>query len=118
VAYRKQGTLLPLERQVLEVGARRGADGMYGFSLAQELAGETGETRLTAHGTLYKALDRLRTAGCLEATWEDPDMAAAAGRPRRRMYRITAVGRAALAADPAGVPAHATRKAQPGQARA
>lgn len=119
MVYRKRGTLLPLERQVLEVGARRGEDGMYGFALAQELAGETGETRLTAHGTLYKALDRLRAASYLAATWEDADSAADAGRPRRRIYRITAAGRGALAADPARPAlARAPRTAHPGQAQA
>ena len=62
-----------MERRVLEVGLRSGDSGMYGFLLAQELAGGSGETRLVAHGTLYKALDRLRRAGLLEAEWEDAD---------------------------------------------
>jgi PadR family transcriptional regulator PadR len=95
-----------LERRVLEVGLRSGDSGMYGFLLAQELADAAGETRLVAHGTLYKALDRLRRAGLLEAEWEDAEEAAAAGRPRRRMYRITAAGSAALVEAPAaGQPA-------------
>ena len=53
--------------------------------------------RLTAYGTLYKALDRLERAGYLESRWEDPDYAAEAARPRRRFYRITALGETAAA---------------------
>jgi len=99
VVYRKAGSLLALERSVLEVAARRGAEGVYGFLLARELAESGGSDRLVAHGTLYKALDRMRRAGLLTAAWEDPDAAAAAGRPRRRVYAITAKGVQAL--DPA-----------------
>jgi DNA-binding PadR family transcriptional regulator len=33
----------------------------------------------------------------LESEWEDPQIALAEGRPRRRLYRITAAGQAALA---------------------
>ncbi len=98
MVFRKPGTLIPLERAILDVGVAQGTDGMYGFSLAQALAGEKGETRLVSHGTLYKALDRLRKAGLLESEWEDAETATEAGRPRRRIYRITAAGVTALAA--------------------
>jgi PadR family transcriptional regulator, regulatory protein PadR len=94
--FRKPGTLLPLERQVLEIAVGRAASGIYGFALAQELAGERGETRLVSHGTLYKALDRMRRAGLLVAEWEPAEAAAAEGRPRRRVYRVTAAGMRAL----------------------
>ncbi len=106
---------MPLERRVLEVGARLGSEGTYGFALAQELAGETGETSLVSHGTLYKALDRLRREGLLDAEWEDAADAADAGRPRRRIYRITAVGRAALVATD-GEPAPGETRLGPAQA--
>jgi DNA-binding PadR family transcriptional regulator len=95
VAFRKPGTLLPLECRILEV-AVRAPSGVYGFALAQELAGDRSDVRLVAHGTLYKALDRMRRAGLLEADWEDPDAAAAEGRPRRRIYVVTAEGRRVL----------------------
>lgn len=52
---------------------------------------------LTAHGTLYKALGRMETVGLPASTWEDPEAAAADGRPRRRLHEITAAGRTALA---------------------
>jgi len=98
MVFRKAGTLLPLERSILEVGVRRGGTGMHGFWLAQQLADAEGTTSLVAHGTLYKALDRMRRAGLLEARWEDADAAADAGRPRRRIYTVTAAGVAALKA--------------------
>ena len=98
MVFRQPGTLLPIERQILEVAVRRGPEGMYGFALANELAGESRDRALVAHGTLYKALDRMRRAGLLTARWEDADVAAQAGRPRRRMYTVTAHGVTALQA--------------------
>jgi len=65
--------------------------------LAKVVAEGKDARRLTAYGTLYKALDRLERAGCLSSRWEDPDHAAEAARPRRRLYRLTALGQAALA---------------------
>ena len=96
MAFRKPGTLLPLERRVLELAVRHAPAGVYGFALAQELADQHGATRLVSHGTLYKALDRMRRAGLLAADWEDADAAADEGRPRRRIYVVTAEGNRAL----------------------
>ncbi len=42
-------------------------------------------------GTLYPMLVRLEDAGWLKGEWEDVDPSKA-GRPRRRVYRITGVG--------------------------
>jgi PadR family transcriptional regulator, regulatory protein PadR len=42
-------------------------------------------------GTIYPILERLETAGWLEAQWEDVD-AAREKRPRRRNYRLTGEG--------------------------
>ena len=42
-------------------------------------------------GTLYPLLIRFENAGWLASHWEDLDPVAA-GRPRRRLYRITALG--------------------------
>lgn len=59
---------------------------------------ELGETRLlTARGTLYKALDRMERAGWLSSRWENAEIAVEDGRPRRRLYVVTAVGEGALA---------------------
>ena len=96
---RKEGTLIPLEVSILESALelrRRGTPEAHGFLLAKEMREERHAKRLTAYGTLYKALDRLERAGYLESRWEDPHVAALDGRPRRRSYRVTAVGEAAL----------------------
>jgi DNA-binding PadR family transcriptional regulator len=47
-------------------------------------------------GTVYPALRRLEKAGLLKSRWEDPAAAQADGRPRRRIYELTAEGRGAL----------------------
>lgn len=99
---RRPGTYLPLEFSILEAGLRlQGADGsFYGFLLARELQDDRGGGSLTAHGTLYKALARLSELGLLTTSWEDPESAEAEGRPRRRLYRVTAEGERVLAGRP------------------
>lgn len=95
---RKKGTLLPLEIDILLAAADATTSGdgwIHGFRLAKAMSGDTG--RLTAHGTLYKALGRLSAAGLLDDCWEDPEAALAEGRPRRRLYQINGSGLAALA---------------------
>ncbi|MBT2531344.1 helix-turn-helix transcriptional regulator [Arthrobacter sp. ISL-48] len=96
---RKEGTLLPLEVRVLEIAqqAHSKRTPMYGFALASALS-EDGGKSLTGHGTLYKVLARLADAGLLETEWEDPDIAEAEHRPRRRLYRISSQGTTALSA--------------------
>ena len=108
---RKAGTLVPLETSILETGiglAVRGAPYFYGFLIAKEIKEREDARLLTAHGTLYKALDRMQQAGLLESDWEDPLVAAYEGRPRRRLYRVTAAGEAALAVARAPVRTGAT----------
>ena len=50
-------------------------------------------SRLTAlaSGTLYPILSRLELAGWLESRWET-ELASDLKRPRKRLYRITALG--------------------------
>ena len=95
---RTPGTLLPLEIDILEVGAGLTDEGerFHGFGLAERLSADS--RRLVGHGTLYKALSRMLDAGLLEAAWEDSAIAAEAGRPRRRLYAVSPAGAAALAA--------------------
>ena len=92
--------MLPLEAGILESGLalhRRGSPRFHGFQLAKEIADTAGARRLTAHGTLYKALGRLDERGLLTSAWEDPQVAADEGRPRRRLYEVTGAGARALA---------------------
>ncbi len=97
---RRPGSLVPLELSILEAGielAVRGTPYFHGFLIAKEIKEREDARLLTAHGTLYKALDRMQKAGLLESEWEDPFVAAGEGRPRRRLYRVTAAGETALA---------------------
>lgn len=52
-----------------------------------ELGARTG----LASGTIHPVLARLEGAGWVESEWEEIDPSQA-GRPRRRFYRLTAVG--------------------------
>lgn len=98
---RKPGTIVPLERDILDAAVSLRARGLaeaHGFLLARTIGDDGPDAkRLTAYGTLYKALDRLERVGYLESRWEAPDYAAEAARPRRRFYRITGLGESALA---------------------
>jgi DNA-binding PadR family transcriptional regulator len=68
--------------------------GAFLASPTEEMSGAeiTRATKL-ASGTLYPILFRLEGAKWLESRWESEDPAQL-GRPRRRFYRITAVGAA------------------------
>jgi hypothetical protein len=99
VVRRKPGTLLPLEVSILETALDlrgRGEEEFHGFAVAKEIAASDAARTLTAHGTLYKALERMERAGLLESRWEDPDIATAEGRPRRRLYHVTGLGAQAV----------------------
>lgn len=97
---RRAGELVRLEAEILTaaLGLRRaGEDRFHGFRLAKVIAESDGARTLTAHGTLYKALARLEAAGLLVSAWEEPDAAAAEGRPRRRLYEVTGAAERAIA---------------------
>ena len=98
---RKTGSLVPLEVAILDALIelqRRGTPEAHGFLIASELRSIGDDRRLTAYGTLYKALDRLAESGAIDRRWEDPEIAALAGRPRRRYHWITLAGETARAA--------------------
>jgi DNA-binding PadR family transcriptional regulator len=81
--------LIPIEVSILEATldlGRRDVDSAHGFLVAKEISERAEARLLTAYGTLYKALERLEKAGALESFWEDPQIAAEGGRPRRRFY--------------------------------
>lgn len=97
---RKQGDLIPLEIEILEAAIaleKGGVRAFHGYSIAQHIQNVADRRTLTAHGTLYRALHRLDRAKLVESFWEDPAAALEEGRPRRRMYRITALAAVALA---------------------
>jgi PadR family transcriptional regulator PadR len=85
-----------MEESILELGLRRMRDGepeFYGFAVATEL--DDGGRQLTAHGTLYKVLERLERDGLLVSRWEDPEEFDES-RPRRRLYRVSDQAEGAL----------------------
>ncbi len=97
---RKPDQLLPIETDILGamLSARaRGIEQFHGYALAKEIREQSDARTLVAHGTLYKALDRLEAQAFLRSEWEDPSVAAAENRPRRRLYEITGAGQAKLA---------------------
>ncbi len=96
---RRAGDLLPIEIGILTAGMAARVSGepeFHGFQVATALRDADSARRLTAHGTLYKALARLEVRGLLSSRWEDPDIAVEAGRPRRRLYQVTGAGELAL----------------------
>jgi DNA-binding PadR family transcriptional regulator len=99
VPRRKAGSILPLELSLLHAVIELGAQGSdaYGFAIARLISAGRPAQALTSHGTLYKALGRLSERGLLVATWEAAELAEAEGRPRRRLYSITAEGAATAA---------------------
>ncbi|TFD69026.1 PadR family transcriptional regulator [Cryobacterium sp. Hb1] len=117
MARRRPGTLFPIEVDILESGlALQASEGsFYGFALAKHLSSRDGSA-LTSHGTLYKALSRMAESGILDASWEEPASAESEGRPRRRLYTVTAEGSRALVK--AQVETHRTEASAPRIAQA
>jgi PadR family transcriptional regulator PadR len=92
---RKPGTLVPLEQALCVAAAalrRRGLETFHGFQIAKEIQDAADTRLLTAYGTLYRALARLEEMGLVTSVWEDAQLAADEGRPRRRLYSLTDAG--------------------------
>ncbi len=97
---RKAGSLVPLERSIGDAALalrQTGVEEFHGYRIAKQLAAAADARRLTAYGTLYRALGRLEKMGILESHWEDPEIPARENRPGRRLYRLTAAGERAIA---------------------
>ena len=96
---RKPGTVLPIERELLS-GAlalrARGVGEFHGFLVAHEVRDRSGAKDLIAYGNLYRVLERMEKAGWLVSAWESPELATNERRPRRRLYRLTALGISAV----------------------
>jgi DNA-binding PadR family transcriptional regulator len=96
---RKAEHLIPLEVAIIEAALalqKRGVDAFHGYALARAIKAVTDQRMLTAYGTLYRALHRLDRAGLVDSFWEAPESAEREGRPRRRLYRVTAAAESAL----------------------
>jgi len=82
------GTLDALILKTLAHGPR------HGYAVARFIEDTTGEAVLIEEGSLYPALYRLERRGLVEAEWGTSEL----GR-RAKLYRLTAPGRAQLAAE-------------------
>ena len=91
-------------RLVLQALAEDPAEQRYGLEIVES----TG----LLPGTIYPILARLEQAGWLHSEWETVDRHAA-GRPRRRYYRLTVDGAAASAAAEAAAARRRPARASP-----
>lgn len=82
------GTLDALILKTLAHGPR------HGYAVARFIEDTTGDAVLVEEGSLYPALYRLERRGWVEAEWGTSEL----GR-RAKLYRLTAPGRAQLAAE-------------------
>lgn len=86
----------PLSAQVFHILLALADDDLHGYAIIQEVAARTGdEVRLTA-STLYAAIKRLVESGWIEELAERPTTD---DDPRRRYYRLTALGRQSARAE-------------------
>lgn len=69
-----------------------GSEPAHGYAIIEELKRRSGGVFALPEGTVYPALHRLEAGGLLASSWQR-----AQGR-RRRVYRLTRRGRAALGA--------------------
>ena len=83
-------------------------DDTYGVPIREELEARTG--RVVSPGAIYTALDRLEQRGLVRSQLGDPTTAR--GGKRKRCYRLTAKGSAALR-DAHGALAHMARGIRP-----
>jgi DNA-binding PadR family transcriptional regulator len=81
---------LPLSTQVFQILLALVDEDLHGYAIIQDVAGRTGgEVRLTA-STLYAAIKRLLESEWIEELARRPKFD---DDPRRRYYRLTALGR-------------------------
>ena len=64
---------------------------LHGYEIGRRIRERSAGAFTLSEGSLYPTLHRLEAEGALEATWRD-----GAGGPRRRHYRLTKGGLAAL----------------------
>jgi DNA-binding PadR family transcriptional regulator len=87
----------PLSAQVFQILLSLLDEDLHGYALIQDIRRRTeGEVVLTA-STLYAATKRLLSAGWIDEV--EPETPPPGHDPRRRYYRITAVGREAARAE-------------------
>jgi len=87
---RIQAQLLKGTLPLLVLATLRG-DELHGYEIARRIRSRSAGAFSASEGSLYPILHRLEGEGALEATWREGE-----GGPRRRYYRLTRDGLAAL----------------------
>jgi DNA-binding PadR family transcriptional regulator len=95
--------MLPSPKEAIALDLLRSGREMYGLEMVKEAGGEL------VRGTVYVLLDRLEDKGLVSSRARPEGLA---GMPRRK-YRITGVGRRALAAREAALAALASPVGSP-----
>jgi len=85
---------LPLTPSVFEILLALAEDDLHGYAVMQAVEERSGGRVKLLPGTLYRALDRL-----LDSRLIQERKAPAGDDPRRRFYRLTALGRQVLVAE-------------------
>lgn len=91
--FRRVDSLLPLTPIAFEILMALLDEDRHGYAILQHVEERAGSALPLRTGTLYRALARLMDDGLIEQVNGD------AGDPRRRYYRITALGRDTAAAE-------------------
>lgn len=86
---------LPLSPAALHILLALAGEDLHGYGIMLGVAQQSNDQYKLGPGTLYDNLRELMIQGCVE---EVPKRAAG-GDPRRRYYRLTALGRRVLAAE-------------------
>jgi DNA-binding PadR family transcriptional regulator len=87
--------LLPLSPAALHILLALAGEDLHGYGIMLEVARQSNDQYRLGPGTLYDNLRKLMIQGCVE----EVKKRAAGEDPRRRYYRLTALGRRVLAAE-------------------
>ena len=86
-------SFLPLSPATLHILLALAGEKLHGYAIMQEIARQSEGRYKPGPGILYDNLQRLTKQGIVESAGEDPED------PRRRYYRLTALGRRVLSTE-------------------
>ena len=86
-------SFLPLAPATLHILLALAGEKLHGYAIMQEIARQSEGRYKPGPGILYDNLQRLTMQGIVAAAGEDPED------PRRRYYRLTALGRRVLSTE-------------------
>jgi DNA-binding PadR family transcriptional regulator len=92
---RNASGFLPLSPAALHILLALAGEDLHGYGIMQEIGRQSEGKYKVGPGTLYDNLKKLMSQGLVEETGKRP----AADDPRRRYYRLKALGRGVLAAE-------------------